>query len=389
MTGLHAGPTNSLTDVAGIRVGHADRRGDGWLSGTTVVLAPDGGAVAGVDVRGGGPGTRETDLLDPRNQVERVHAIVLSGGSAFGLAAADGVMQRLVDAGIGQAVGGPGEVVPIVPGAVIFDLGRGGDFSRRPGAVLGEEAYDAARSEPARLQPADSESPGSESAGSESPGSEAAGSESVRPGGAGMVPTGAVGAGTGAVAGGLKGGVGSSSLVLADGTTVGVLVVVNSLGSCVDPNTGELYAARFGLPGEFSGLLLPDPAEVAAARETAAAAAVPGAPHYALATTIGVVATDATLTKAQCAKVSGIAHSGMARAIRPVHTMFDGDTVFCLATGERAAPDPLAFHAVLEAAGDCFTRAIGSAMLAADGVETPAGRWRSYREVFPSAFRAS
>ena len=198
-----------------------------------------------------------------------------------------------------------------------------------------------------------------------------------------------MGAGTGAVAGGLKGGVGSSSLVLADGTTVGVLVVVNSLGSCVDPNTGELYAARFGLPGEFSGLLLPDPAEVAAAREAARAAAVPGAPHYALATTIGVVATDATLTKAQCAKVSGIAHSGMARAIRPVHTMFDGDTVFCLATGERAAPDPLAFHAVLEAAGDCFTRAIGSAMLAADGVETPAGRWRSYREAFPSAFRAT
>jgi len=133
MTVLHAGPTNSLTDVAGIRVGHADRRGDGWLSGTTVVLAPDGGAVAGVDVRGGGPGTRETDLLDPRNQVERVHAIVLSGGSAFGLAAADGVMQRLVDAGIGQAVGGPGEVVPIVPGAVIFDLGRGGELHQASG----------------------------------------------------------------------------------------------------------------------------------------------------------------------------------------------------------------------------------------------------------------
>jgi len=394
MTGLHAGPTNSLTDVAGIRVGHADRRGDGWLSGTTVVLAPDGGAVAGVDVRGGGPGTRETDLLDPRNQVERVHAIVLSGGSAFGLAAADGVMQRLVDAGIGQAVGGPGEVVPIVPGAVIFDLGRGGDFARRPGAVLGEEAYDAARHEPAGPEQSQSEPAGSrgwqrQPGGSGSARSGSAGSVSVRTGGAGAVPIGAVGAGTGAVAGGLKGGVGSSSLVLADGTTVGVLVVVNSLGSCVDPNTGELYAARFGLPGEFSALLLPDPAEVAAARETAAAAAVPGAPLYALATTIGVVATDVTLTKAQCAKVSGIAHSGMARAIRPVHTMFDGDTVFCLATGERAAPDPLAFHALLEAAGDCFTRAIGSAMLAADGVETPAGRWRSYREAFPTAFRAT
>jgi L-aminopeptidase/D-esterase-like protein len=363
MAVLHPGPTNSLTDVTGIRVGHADRRGDGWLSGSTVVLAPDGGAVAGVDVRGGGPGTRETDLLDPRNQVERIHAIVLSGGSAFGLAAADGVMQRLAGAGVGYPVGGPGEVVPIVPGAVIFDLGRGGDFASRPGAAMGEQAYDAAVSEPAVSEPAGS-------------------------GGTGPVPSGAVGAGTGATAGGLKGGVGSSSVVLADGGTVAVLVVVNSIGSCVDPHTGELYAARFGLPGEFSGLLLPDPDEVAAARDAASAAADPGLPHQALASTVGVVATDATLTKAQCAKVAGIAHSGMARAIRPVHTMFDGDTVFCLATGDRAAPDPLAFHALLDAAGDCFTRAIGNAMLAAESVETPAGRWRSYRDAFPSAFLA-
>ena len=162
MTDLQPGPTNSLSDVAGIRVGHADRRAGGWLSGTTVVLAPDGGAVAGVDVRGGGPGTRETDVLDPRNQVERIHAVVLSGGSAFGLATADGVMQRLFQAGIGYPTGGPGEVVPIVSAAVIFDLGRGGDFAKRPGAAMGEQAYDAARSEPARLQPADSESPGSE-----------------------------------------------------------------------------------------------------------------------------------------------------------------------------------------------------------------------------------
>ena len=120
MTHLQPGPTNSLTDIAWIRVGHADRRGDGWLSGTTVVLAPEGGAGAGVDVRGGGPGTRETDVLDPRNLVERVHAITLSGGSAFGLAAADGVMQRLSEAGVGYPVGGAGEVVPIVPAAVII-----------------------------------------------------------------------------------------------------------------------------------------------------------------------------------------------------------------------------------------------------------------------------
>jgi putative pantetheine hydrolase len=354
MTDLQPGATNSLTDVAGIRVGHTDRRTDGWLSGTTVVLAPESGAVAGVDVRGGGPGTRETDVLDPRNAVERVHAITLSGGSAFGLAAADGVMQRLFEAGVGYRVGGLGEVVPIVPTAVIFDLGRGGDFASRPGAEMGENAYDAAISGP-------------------SPSTAAA-------------PVGVVGAGAGAVAGGLKGAVGSASVMLPDGTTLAALVVVNSLGSCVDPHTGELYAARFGLAGEFSRLLIPDPDEVAAARAAASAAASPGVPQYTLATTLVVVATDATLTKAQCAKVSGIGHDGMARAIRPVHTMFDGDTVFTLATGDRGGPDPLAFHALLEAGGDCVTRAIGRAILAAESVETPAGRWRSYRDAFPSAF---
>jgi L-aminopeptidase/D-esterase-like protein len=176
-------------------------------------------------------------------------------------------------------------------------------------------------------------------------------------------------------------------VVLADGTTVAALVVVNSFGSCVDPLTGELYAARFGLPGEFAGLSVPDLDEVAAARAAASVTIRPGGQRGALATTIGVVATDATLTKAQCAKVSGIAHDGMARGIRPVHTMFDGDTVFTMATGDRGAPDPMAFHALLGGAGDCFTRAIGMAILAAESVRTPAGRWRSYREAFPSAFR--
>jgi putative pantetheine hydrolase len=351
MSDLQPGPTNSLTDVAGIRVGHADRRVGGWLSGTTVVLAPDSGAVAGVDVRGGGPGTRETDLLDPRNVVERINAIALSGGSAFGLAAASGVMERLFEAGLGYPAGGPGEVVPIVPAAVIFDLGRGGDFTKRPGAAMGEQAYDAARSSPG-----------------------------------GPVPIGLVGAGMGAVAGGLKGAVGSASVVLTDGTTVAALVIVNSFGSCIDPATGELYSARFGLQGEFNHLVLPDPDEVAAARRTASAAPSPSGLNYLLATTIGVLATDASLTKAQCAKVAGIAHDGMARAIRPVHTMFDGDTVFSMATGERGAPGPLEFHGLLDAGGDCFTRAIGRAVLAAESVQTPAGRWRSYRDAFPSAF---
>lgn len=206
---------------------------------------------------------------------------------------------------------------------------------------------------------------------------------------AGPVPTGVVGVGTGATAGGLKGAVGSASVVLADGTTLAALVVVNSFGSCVDPATGELYAARFGLPGEFSELLVPDAGEVVAARAAANAAVRSGGSRYTFATTLGVMATDAMLTKAQCAKVSGIAHDGMARAIRPVHTMFDGDTVFSLATGDREAPDAIAFYALLDAGGDCFTRAIGSALLAAETVQTPAGRWRSYRDVFPSAFPAT
>jgi putative pantetheine hydrolase len=348
---LRAGPTNTLTDVPGLRVGHAERRGDGWLSGSTVVLPPDEGAVAGVDVRGGGPGTRETDLLDPRNMVERVHAVVLTGGSAFGLAAADGVVQGLYDAGIGLQIGGPGEVVPIVPGAVIFDLGRGGDFGCRPGPELGAAAYAAALTS-----------------------------------GSGPVPLGSVGAGTGARAGGLKGGVGSASLVLEDGATVGALVIANPLGSCVDPETGEVYAARFGLPDEFAALTRPDPEEALSARRRAAELTAVGVMPSTLATTIGVVATDAALTKAQCAKVAGIAHDGMARAIRPVHTMYDGDTVFALSTGARPGPTPVGLHALLEAAGDCFTRAVGHAILSAETVEMRDGTCRSYRDAFPSAF---
>jgi len=340
---VRAGTTNSITDVPGIRVGQAQRVGEGWLTGTTVVLPGPEGAVAGVDVRGGGPGTRETDVLDPRNLVERAHAIVLSGGSALGLAAADGVARALFVDGIGYSMGQPGEVVPIVPAAILFDLGRGGVFGNAPDPALGAEAYAAAGVE---------------------------------------VALGSVGAGTGARAGGLKGGVGSASAVLDDGTTVGALVVVNAIGSCVDPRTGELYAAAYSLEGDLPPLARPASAEL----EAALAAAAAMTPPTTLATTIGVIATDATLTKAQCAKVSGVGHDGLARAIRPVHTMFDGDTLFTLATGAREAPADFhpAFHALLDAAGDCVTRAVGRAMLAAES----AGGMRSYREAFPSALIA-
>lgn len=331
---------NAITDVPGIRVGQAERTTNGWLSGTTVVLPPPEGAVAGVDVRGGGPGTRETDLLDPRNLVDRVHAVVLGGGSALGLAAVDGVVGRLFDAGIGFPMGGPGEVVPIVPAAVLFDLGRGGVFGHHPDAALGAEAYDAARD---------------------------------------TVEQGNRGAGTGARVGGLKGGIGTASTTLADGTVVGALVAVNAVGSCVDPATGELWAARHCRPGDLPPLRRPDEAELVAARE--AAAAQPGPLRPPLATTIGVVATDATLTKAQCAKVSGVGHDGLARAIDPVHTMFDGDTIFTLATCARPPQDVLWFQGLLAAAGTCVTRAVARAVLAAGSTHG----LRSYRDAFPSA----
>jgi L-aminopeptidase/D-esterase-like protein len=349
------GATNSLADVPGITTGHATRRGHGWLTGTTVVLTGPDGAVGGVDVRGGGPGTRETDLLDPRNAVERVHAVVLTGGSAFGLAAADGVMQCLVEDGVGFPIGGPGQVVPIVPAAVVFDLARGGDFTCRPDATFGIEAYRAATASAAGLP----------------------------------VPQGVVGAGTGATAGQLKGGVGSASAVLDDGSTVAALVVVNPAGSAVDPATGELYAARFALDEEFGELRPPQQEDLRRALDVGAALAAPTFGHPVLATTIGVIATDARLTKAQCAKVSGIGHDGMARAIRPVHTMFDGDTLFTLSTGTREAPDPSAFFTLLEAAGDCVTRAIGHAVLSAQTVEAGGRTWRCYRDAFPTAFPAS
>ncbi|MHB1612965.1 MAG: P1 family peptidase [Actinomycetes bacterium] len=341
------GATNSLTDVPGLRVGHASVLGDGWLTGTTVVLASSSGAVGGVDVRGGGPGTRETDLLDPRSLVERVHAVVLSGGSAFGLASVDGVLERLADAGIGLPVGEhPGDVVPIVPAAIIFDLGRGGQFRHHPTARMGQAAYDAA----------------------------------AAPEGSGPVPQGCVGAGTGAVAGGLKGAVGSASVLLPSGHIVGALAVVNAVGSTVDPRTGLLYAAASGLGTEFD--LAPR-----RAHPPLAPPSPPEAPRVSrLNTTVGVVATGADLTKAQCTKLAEAAHDGMARAIRPAHTMFDGDTVFGLSTGDGSHPvDPVGLNQLLAAAADCFARAIGHAMLAATTTQTPVGTWRSYADTHLTA----
>ncbi|MDQ0991436.1 P1 family peptidase [Streptomyces sp. V3I7] len=336
---------DALTDVAGVRVGHATRTGDGGLTGTTVVLAPEGGMVAAVDVRGGGPGTKETDALDPRNVVRRIDAIVLTGGSAYGLDAASGVMAWLEERGRGVRVGpDPAHVVPVVPAACVFDLGRGGDFRTRPDADLGRAAVEAA----------------------------AASAPGV------PVDEGCVGAGTGAVVGALKGGVGTASTVLDSGITVAALVVANAAGSALDLETGVLYGELFQ-----GRVRYPEAGVHAVARERLAEAAARNTPPP-LNTTLAVVATDAELTKAQAQKVAGTAHDGIARAVRPVHLMNDGDTVFALATGARPldAGDPLALNGILAAGADLVTRAIVRAVRAAEPVDGPGGSWPSYRELY-------
>lgn len=317
---MRPGEYNGLTDVAGLRVGHAALTGPGARSGSTVVLAPPGGAVAGADVRGAAPGTRETDLLAPTATVQRVHAVTLSGGSAYGLDAASGVMARLERDGEGFPV--PGAVVPIVPAAVVFDLGRGGDPTARPTAGTGTAAYDAAHPGP--------------------------------------VPQGSVGAGTGAVAGGLRGGIGTASAVLGTGATVAALVVLNSAGSGVDPRTGELLGARWGLPGEFPGGL-----PSSAARDRIAELYAGHAPSPGTATTLVVIATDATLDKAGCTRLATMAHDGLARAVAPVHTVRDGDCAFGLATGTGDVPGPDATYLLQAAAADVTARAVAHALLAA------------------------
>jgi putative pantetheine hydrolase len=337
----------SLTDVAGLLVGHHRRVGRGWQTGTTVVSAP-GGAVAAVDVRGGGPGTRETDALDPRNLVDRVHAICLTGGSAYGLAAADGVMAELERRQLGVAVGtDPSHVVPVVPTAVIFDLGRGGAFANRPGPEFGARALRSARRRADR---------------------------------------GAVGAGTGARAGGLQGGVGMASTIVAvDGghITVAALAVVNASGSLIDPATGAPWL-------RVDGLRRPDRAD--RARLVAAIAAMSAPP---LNTTIGVVATSADLSRPEVGRLAQSAHDGLARAIRPAHSLMDGDTIFGLSTGtNRLATaasgtirDPhtraTQLNLVFAAAADVFAAACTDAVLTA----VTTGATLAYRDLCPSAWR--
>jgi len=336
---LRTGPLNLITDVPGIEVGHYQAN----HTGTTVVLARVG-AMGGVDVRGSAPGTRETDLLDPVNLVDRINAIVLSGGSAFGLAAADGVMGWLEERGLGWPLG-EGRVVPIVPGAVLFDLERfGRDFRDRPTAEFGRRAC-------ANLT-------------------------------AGAFPLGNVGAGAGAIALGcnLKGGLGSASLDLGQGVRVGALVAVNPFGSVINPATGELLGASLGIGEEFGPL----------PRPVNPSTSPPPAPALLRNTTIAVVATNLALTKAQATKLAQMAQDGLARAINPSHTLFDGDTVFALATGQipLAALEedaawgslPAALIRAGAAAADTLTRAVVHGILQAESVgDTPC-----YRDRFPA-----
>lgn len=311
--------TGSITDVPGLRIGHSQRTGDGWCTGVTVVLPPPG-TVGAVDVRGGGPATHETDALAPASLVPTVDAVVLTGGSAFGLASITGVHLWCEEAGRGFPT--PGGLVPIVPGAALYDLARGGGnrddagHPTRPDAAMGRAAAEAA----------------------------AASAEHA------AVARGRVGAGTGARMMGATrpGGVGTASVRL-DGAVVGALAVVNAHGTPLGIDPAEL-CDPVGSGGVIAG-----------------APTRPGAPQPGTNTTLAVIATDLALTVAQTEALCRAAHAGMARALDPVHSLVDGDVVFGLATGERPLPDdPAAATGVLLAAQQAAATALAAAI--ADGV---------------------
>ena len=310
---------NRITDIPGLRVGHAS---DAKIaSGVTAILF-DAPVVASVDVRGGGPGTRETDLLDPERTVERIDALVLSGGSAFGLDAASGVTAWLAEAGRGFPVGDMR--VPIVPGAILFDLLNGGDKNWGRYPPYRELGFAAA----------------------------AAAAEDFA--------LGSVGAGTGARTGRLKGGIGSASArVPGPGFRVGALAAVNAFGNATIGDGPHFWAAPFEAGDEFGGL--GSPARVPDDALAFPARALPGA-----ATTLAVVATDAALTKAQCRRLAVAAQDGLARALLPAHTPLDGDLVFAVATGTVPLADPVVDLARLgDAAARVLARAVARGVFSA------------------------
>ncbi|WP_307609243.1 P1 family peptidase [Pseudarthrobacter sp. W1I19] len=326
----------AITDVPGIRVGHVQKTDDGWLSGVTVILPPPG-TIGSVDVQGGGPATHETDALDPTTLVSAVDAVVLTGGSAYGLASATGAQLWCEENGRGFAV--PGGVVPIVPAAAIFDLGRGGDFARRPTPDMGYAATAAAAAEKDGHD----------------------------------VGRGNVGAGTGAViARTYKGGVGTASVTLDNGVVVGAIAIVNALGLPFGTTTRQAEPGSVRLSEER-----------ASTPRASAGGAEPsrGAP---LNTTLIVVATNAVLDVAECKRTASASHAGIARALNPSHTLGDGDTVFCLATGEVAldrsdeAARQISLITLQSAAADVVRLAILDGVASARAVSTPAGDYGVY-----------
>ena len=323
---LRAGPRNLVTDVPGIRVGNAS---DGRLRTGATVLTAEAPFVAAVHVMGGAPGTRETDALAPDRLVERADAVVLSGGSAFGLDAASGVMEALRAAGRGFQAG-PFRV-PIVPAAILFDLAAGGEpWDEPPWRALGRAAFEAAGE---------------------------------------AFALGSVGAGMGATTADLKGGLGSASAVLPSGATVGALAAVNAVGSAVVGGGPRFHAAPWELGAELGGLgvgtgdpgALPRPGK--GRREG---------------TTIAVVATDAALTPAQATRLAVMAHDGIARAVVPAHSPLDGDAVFAVSTGARPLAEPVAeLFALGHAAATCLSRAVARGVFEARGAPgDPLPAWR-------------
>lgn len=330
------GPSNSLSDVAGLSIGCAED--ENALTGVTVIV-PDLRAVCAVDVRGGGPGTRETDALAPENLVDAVDALVLSGGSVYGLAAADGVAAAMGAEGRGFGLidlpGVPRS--PVIPAAILYDLANGGAKTwgdAPPYNALGRSAY-AARNK--------------------------------------TTPLGNAGAGMGAVAGALKGGQGSASIVSQDGITVAALVCVNSWGSTTMPNQRAFWAHAFEIDGEFGA--------VAPAAQSFDAEDWGGAkfnPQPRANTTIACIATDAALTPAEAKRVSQMASAGLARAIRPVFAPFDGDVVFTLSTAANEMPEPraLSIARIGALAADCLARAVARGVYEAQSV----GVYRAWRD---------
>jgi L-aminopeptidase/D-esterase-like protein len=338
------GPRNLITDVAGLRVGQAED--EAARTGVTVILAGDR-AVCACDVRGGAPGTRETDALAPENLVEAADAVVLAGGSVYGLAAADGVTAVLGAAGSGYRLATAAGVPPspIVPAAILYDLANGG-----------------------------------EKGWGEAPPYRDLGAAAVRSAGE-RFALGTAGAGFGAMAGRLKGGLGSASVVSADGFTVGAVVAVNSYGSVVAPGGRSFWSSPYELEGEFGGL---GSAGLVAAPDDwgLAKGANPGSAAGRTNTTIACVAVDAALTPSECKRLAIMAQDGLARAIRPTHAPFDGDVVFALATGRREieAARPLIVARLGALAADALARAIARGVFEATawaGTSVPC--WRDMK----------